>query len=89
MVFHSHLLLVLAPTITLFNFAPTFLASIFYVKLCPFISKQFSIDSFLELEGLHWVFFSTLQTETSDSFLLIFSMQPLETFDTVRGKPGL
>jgi len=45
-VFHSHLLLVLAPTFSLFNFARKFWFPVSYIKLCTFIDKQFRIDSF-------------------------------------------
>jgi len=33
---------------------------LFYIKFLYPINKQFSIDSFLDLEGLHWDFSSTI-----------------------------
>jgi len=67
MVFRSHLLLVLAPT-----FLPSSIQTessgvpFGYIKLCPYIHKQFSIDSFFYREGHPWGFLSRRQTNASD-----------------------
>jgi len=49
--FHSHLLLVILPS----SIKPESLAPIFVYKVPPSMNKQFSLDSFLEREGHHWV----------------------------------
>jgi len=38
------------------QFSHKVLAPILCIKLCPTITKHFSIDSFLDWEGHHWVF---------------------------------
>jgi len=63
-VIHSHLLQIISNRLRLLflvltysrSFAPTILPPTFlYIKLCPSINKQFSIDSFLDWGDHHWV----------------------------------
>jgi len=61
-VFHSHQLLVLVPTFYPLQFSKKVWLPVFVYKLCHFINKYFSIDSFLDWEGHRWVFAHFFQT---------------------------
>jgi len=50
-------------------FALTFWDLILYKKLCPFINKWFSIDSFHDWKGRHWVFFLILSDHSIRLFI--------------------
>jgi len=68
MVFHSHLLFFFGThNFTLFSLALIFVILLLYVKCCPFINKQFGIDSFHDWEGHHRVFILILPTKAWDS----------------------
>jgi len=69
LIFHSHLLLILAPTFYPLKFCQKVWLTFLYIKLCPFINQQFSIYSCLDWEGHHRVFANHDQTTATQSLM--------------------